>query len=56
MYSPTSPSPHFNCKLKCPPNPKRLTPLGLRGSEISPPPVQDSRFMILSIANKGKIL
>ena len=23
---------------------------------LSPPPVQDSRFMILSLANKGKIL
>ena len=33
-----------------------IKPLGLRGGEISPPPVQDSRFMILSIANKGKIL
>ena len=33
-----------------------LTPLGLRGGEISPPPVHDSMLMVLWIANLGKIL
>ena len=32
-----------------------LTPLGLRGGEISPSPVHDSMLMVLWIANLGKI-